>query len=93
MPFRKGLSGNPAGKPKGAKDKHPRSAKAAVVGLLERFGHDTALIERVLRRGLEARAPSSFPYLRLIVEQHVGAPDQAVTGVTRVIHEHRDRVA
>ena len=66
------------GKPKGAKDHFPRSAKRAVEALMERFGTDTELLESVLTKGLTARAPSSFPYLRLIVEQQLGAPEQAV---------------
>lgn len=84
-PYRKGQSGNPKGKPKGAKDKVPRSAKRAVELLIERFGTDTALLEKALRKGLEAKAPSSFPYLKLVVEQSVGAPEQPVTGTTTVV--------
>ena len=88
MAFKKGQSGNPAGRPDGAKDKLPRTAKAAVAGLLQRFGSDTALIGSVLQKGLEAKAPSSFPYLRLVVEQQVGAPDQNVAVTTKIVHEH-----
>lgn len=88
MPFVKGKSGNPAGKPKGAKDHFPRSAKRAVEGLLEQFGTDTALIGRVLREGLAAKAPSSFPYLRLVIEQSVGMPEQGVSLTTKVVHIH-----
>jgi hypothetical protein len=46
--------------------------------LLNQFGSDTDLLEQTLRRGLTSRAPSSFPYLRLIIEQSVGAPEQTV---------------
>lgn len=67
------------GKPKGAKDKHPRSARAAVNKLLDDFGNDVQLIGEVLKRGLTARAPSSFPYLKLVIEHHVGQPEQVVT--------------
>lgn len=88
MPFTKGQSGNPAGKPKGAKDKHPRSAKRAIELLLEEFGTDTELIGEVLRKGLQARAPSSFPYLKLVIEQNAGAPDQDLRVVTKVVHVH-----
>ena len=57
--FKKGVSGNPAGKPKGAKDRfgHTRSAKHAVIELLDHLGNDTALLEATLVRGLQARAP------------------------------------
>lgn len=88
MPFTKGRSGNPAGKRRGTKDKYPRSAKRAIAELLEQFGTDTTLLRRVLRRGLDARAPASFPYLRLVIEQQMGAPEQTVT-LTQVVHEHR----
>jgi len=87
--FRPGQSGNPAGKPKGAKDRVPRNARAAVERLLETIGADTRLISRVLKAGLNAKAPASFPYLRLVIEQNAGLPDQAVTVQTQVIHEHR----
>ena len=89
MPFKKGQSGNPAGRPNGAKDHFPRSARAAVQALLERLGGDTALIGKAWRDGVNAKAPSSFPYLRLLVEQQVGLPDQNVNVATTVIHEHR----
>lgn len=87
--FRKGQSGNPKGKPFGAKDKYPRTAKRAILQLLEEFGNNTQLIGEVLTRGLQARAPSSFPYLKLIVEQQVGMPDQTLTLdlARKVIHE------
>jgi hypothetical protein len=67
------------GRPKGSKDKVPRTARAAVTALIERLGADTELIESVLRKGLSARAPSSFPYLRLLIEQNIGAPEQTHT--------------
>lgn len=82
--FKKGEGG----RPKGAKDRLPRSAKQAVAGLLEKLGSDVELIESVLKKGLAARAPSSFPYLRLLVEQNVGAPDQNVNTKTTVVHKH-----
>ena len=45
-----GASPNPGGKPKGAKDRfgHTRSAKRAVLDLLDRFGNDTVLSEATL---------------------------------------------
>ena len=79
--------GNP-GKPEGAKDLVPRSAKAAVAGLLERFGNDTAMIGQAIRDGITAKAPSSFPYLRMVIEQQVGAPEQPIGLTTTIVHEH-----
>ena len=90
MPFRKGKSGNPAGKPKGAKDHHPRSAKQAIRKLLDDFGGDVELITAVLNAGLKARAPASFPYLRLVVEHQLGQPDLAINQKTTIVHEHHD---
>lgn len=88
-PFVKGQSGNPKGRPKGAKDLVPRGGKATVIALMERFGSDTATLGDVLRAGLAAKAPSSFPYLRMIIEHQVGAPDLNLNVVTQVVHEHR----
>lgn len=75
------------GKPKGAKDRYPRSAKRAVELLLERFGNDEALIAKALRAGLAANPPASFPYLKLVIEQIGGAPEQPVSVVTKIINE------
>lgn len=77
------------GKPKGAKDKHPRSARAAVNKLLEDFGNDVQLIGEAIRRGITARAPSSFPYIKMVVEHHVGQPEQTVNVdlAKKVVHE------
>lgn len=71
----------------GSKDSYPRSGRGAIKMLLERFGTDTALLEKALRAGLTAKAPSSFPYLKLLVEQHAGAPEQQVSVVTKIVHE------
>lgn len=78
------------GRPVGAKDHYPRTAKRAITELLEKFGNDTELISRVLHNGLTARAPSSFPYLRLLVEQQLGAPDQTINLKDRVVLAPRD---
>ena len=88
MPFKKGQSGNPAGKPAGTKDKHPRTAKRAVLQLLEDFGNDVKLIRGVLTSGLQAKAPASFPYLKLVIEQNAGLPEQDVNIHTKVVHIH-----
>lgn len=67
------------GKTKGAKDRFPRTARAAVTKLLEDFGNDVQLIEATLKRGLAAKPPSSFPYLKMVVEQNVGQAELPVT--------------
>ena len=50
---------------------HTRSTKRAVLDLLDRFGNDTVSLEATLVRGLQVKAPSSFPYLKLFVEHNV----------------------
>lgn len=76
--YRPGQSGNRAGRPTGATDRYPRTARAAVDALLAQYGQDVDLLAQSLRRGLEARPPSSFPYLRLVIEQTRGVPDQTI---------------
>jgi len=53
-----------------------------------RFACDTELIEDVLTKGLRSRPPSSFPYLRLVIEHNLGAPGRAVDVRTTVVHKH-----
>lgn len=90
MPFKPGQSGNPAGKKKGTKEKFPRTAKRAVAGLLERYGANVTLMSKVLSDGLHAKPPASFPYLKLVIERHLGAPDQTVLVKTQVVLAPRD---
>ena|SRR3990167_82930 len=86
--WRKG-DGHP-GKPKGAKDKLPRSGRACIRMLLEKYGSDEALLSQALSGGLEAKAPINFPYLKLLIEQHAGAPEQALSVTTKVVHEYHE---
>lgn len=60
-----------------------------VEDLLEQFGSDPVLIESALRKGLTARAPASFPYLKLLVEKLTGAAEQTINlpTVKRIEHE------
>lgn len=91
--FTKGHSGNPKGKAKGTKDRFPRSARSAVKALLEKFACDTDLIDRAMTKGINARPPCSFPYIRLVVEQQVGqaevpgVSDLAAALARKVVHE------
>ena len=90
--FKKGVSGNPEGKPKGTKDRfgHTCSAKRAVPDVLDRFGNDVVLLETALVRGLQAKAPSSFPYLKLIVEHNMRTPEQNVSVKDKIVLAPRD---
>ena len=72
------------------KEKFPRLARRAVDALVEVFGCDTDLIEMALMRGLQSRPSSSFPYLRLLIEQRIGTPEQPFQVRTVVIHEHHE---
>ena len=80
--------GGSPGRPVGAKDRHPRSARRAVEDLLERFGNDPVLIESALRKGIGARPPASFPYLKLVVEKLTGAAEQTITLPTVSLIRH-----
>jgi len=77
------------GRPKGAKDKYPRTGRAAINRLLEEFALDPDLLRTALLRGLGARAPASLGYAKLLIEQRLGAPEQTVSQRTIVVHEHQ----
>lgn len=90
MPFAKGKSGNPKGKPRGAKDKRPRSARAAVNQLLDDYGMDVSRIKAAIDAGLDANPPHSLGYVKMVVEHQVGQPEQTVNvpgAVTFVIQK------
>ena len=78
------------GKPKGAKDHFPRSAKRIVEGLLEDYGCDLTLLDRAMRRGLEAKPGTSAPYCTMVIEHLKGAPDQAISLKDKVVLAPRD---
>lgn len=67
------------GKPKGAKDRFPRSAKRIVEHLLETYGTDPTLLDAAMRRGLQARPGVTAPYCKMVIEHNLGAPDQKVS--------------
>ena len=48
------------------------------------------MLGSVLEKGLRAKAPSSFPYLRLIVEHHLGLPEQVISMKEKVVLAPRD---
>lgn len=77
------------GRPKGSKDRVPRSAKRMVEDLLERLGADPKVIEPALLKGIAAKPPSSFPYIKLLVEKLTGAPEQTINlpRVKELVHE------
>jgi hypothetical protein len=85
--FVKGQSGNPQGRPPGIVEQVPRSDKAKLLALFQRLGGDTNVMGKVLRDGLNAKAPVNFPYFKLLVENNVGLPDQNLNLATKVVHE------
>lgn len=73
------------GRPRGAKDKTPRTAKRVVEWLLERYALDVGLFDKAMRAGLRAKPGTSAAYCRMVLDHHAGAPDQAVTLTGRVV--------
>ena len=66
------------GRPKGIKEKLPRSAKRIVEHLLETYGTDLALLDAAMRRGLKARPGPAAAYCKMVIEHLKGAPDQHI---------------
>lgn len=85
----KGQSGNPTGRPIGAKDLAPRTAKAAIQTILEMYAQDQAW-QLALEAGLRARPPYSAPYLRLLLDHIAGFPDQPLRLNHTIILSPRD---
>lgn len=44
--------------------------------LLETYGTDPAMLDAAMRKGLTARAGTSAPYCKMVIEHLRGAPDQ-----------------
>lgn len=65
----------------------PRSGKACIVALLEEFGANEELLRDAILRGLKAPTPAHFPFVRMLIEQHAGKPEETVAVVTKVVHE------
>lgn len=67
-------SGN-AGRPRGAKNKTPRSVKRSLAEVLEHIERDhDGDIQAALLAGIRAKPPKSFPYLQLAYHYRVGKP-------------------
>ena len=63
------------GRPHGAKDRYPRSARRLVEQLIETYGTDPNLLDAAMRRGLLSRPDTAAPYCRMVIEHLKGAPD------------------
>lgn len=81
------------GRPLGAKDKLPRSAKASIKKIFEEVGStDPEMIRAAIMRGLQAEPPKSFPYLQLAAAYVDGRPVETVkveVGMRQVRFAHR----
>ena len=45
------------------------------------------MLDAAMRRGLTARAGTSAPYCKMVIEHLKGAPDQALTETTKLVME------
>jgi hypothetical protein len=68
-----------AGRPKGSKDKIPRTWKGSIKAIFEAISSEQPeLLRDAMVKGLKAKAPKSFPYLQLAVHYIDGRPRQAI---------------
>jgi hypothetical protein len=78
------------GRPKGAKDRVPRSFKGSIKAIFEEIAsQDPELIYKAVEKGLKAPAPKSFQYLQLVTAYIDGKPTDAVPAdqVRRIVRE------
>ena len=76
--LRRGGTKSP-GRPKGRRDKVPRSLKMAFRDVYEQLASENPkVILRAIKRGLEAPPPASAAYLRIWSEYQLGRPVERV---------------
>lgn len=78
------------GRPKGAKDKHPRTWKGTIKSIFEEIASDDPdLLRNAIIKGLKAPAPKSFHYLQIMTHYIDGKPVEAVpvADVRRLVRE------
>ena len=91
MRFRPGVSGNPAGKPRGARDRYPRSAKRAMELMLEAYARQKLpMVMAAMDKGIQARPPHSAGYLKLAIDHVKGLPDQTLDLAAKIVLSPRD---
>ena len=83
--WRKGWTPGRVSKPKGSKDRVPRSVKASIVAVIQDVVNtEPALIRQAVIDGFRARPPKSFAYLQLAAAYLDGETQKRVeiTGAT-----------
>lgn len=78
--FKKGQSGNPHGRPKGAKDSIPRSFRASIKGMYEKLATERPeLFEDAITRDLQNRhGTAAFHHVQLAAHYLDGRPETNV---------------
>jgi hypothetical protein len=79
-PFRRGQSGNPRGRPQGAKDAVPRSFKASIKAMYEKLATEhPELFENAITRDLKMkRGTAAFHHVQLAAHYLDGKPADTV---------------
>lgn len=86
--FRPGAPG--PGRPKGSRDKVPRTFKASVRAIFAEVAEEQpALLRDAILRGIQADPPKSYPYLQLAAHYLDGKPAERpqVVGLSRLTDE------
>ena len=71
--------GGSPGRPKGSKDRFPRSVKASIRKVMEKIARqEPKLIEQVIRDGFAGKPRDAFPYVQLFAHYLDGKPPETI---------------
>ncbi len=78
--FKKGQSGNPAGRPKGSRNYRTlfREAYVAIAKDLKLGKDPDALLVEILKRGIKEALKGNYPFYKDIMDRMFGKPKSAV---------------